>query len=542
MKHLLDIKDFLLEALTSGHKETYHYHFNQRTQEVQDRLTSWLGEDERVYVPFQTESKSPTQKKVEEYLNTLGYLVSDYKLNQAVQIENNKRVIRISKLLAKDPELLKEFTLDDSRANARDVKTEYSIVFTSNFEDVAEMSTNRDWDSCMRLPYEDDEDDEGGCNYGYLQNDIEEGTIIAYFIRSYDKDIEEPLGRIAIKPYYNQQEPEHTLYLPDIKIYGNIPSTRKDFLKVINDWLSQRQTKKPGWYLKNDELYSDNGSPSYYLIKKDLTMCYDCQFDEDGYNMHGYDQEGYDRDGYNRRAQHRDGLGLLTQEQHDFLDKVTMKYNTINLVKKDGEVFVNVDGLVYICPTNFQGSELPVKFGKTQTFYISGMNIKTLVGVPNEVNGRFAVEQTSIVDLEGFPTLLHSFDIKHNPLLKTTKGFKPCDCSNMCILNNNGLEEIVDFGKSKFLTLELMDNKLTSLNGLEDIIVHNLRCQNNLISDLSDCPKSVGRLILINNNISNLDSLKTFVNNVSLWPQKTGVVFRTGDSNVTGYSFIGKTI
>ncbi len=539
MKHLLDIKYFLAEALTSGHQETYLYHFNQRTQEVQDRLTSWLGEGERVYVPFQTESKSPTQNKVEEYLKTLGYLVTDYKLNSAVQIENNKRQIRISKLLAKTPELLKEFTLDESRANARDGKSEYSIVFTSYYEDVAGMSTNRDWDSCMRLPYEDDE---GGCNYEFLGSDIEEGTIIAYFIHSYDKDIEDPLGRIAIKPYYNKQDPNYIIYLPDVKIYGNIPSTRTDFSKVINDWFSKRQILKPGWYLKNDELYSDNGSPASYLIKKDLTLCYDCLVDEDGYNIYGYDKEGYDRDGYNRRAQHKDGLGLLTQKQHDFLYKVTRTNDQITLVKKDGEVFVNVDGVVRIYPGDFQGSKLPVKFGKTQSFYIGGSNIQTLVGVPNEVNGKFEVERTSIVDLEGFPTILGSFDIKYNPLLKTTKGFKPCNCVNICQLNNNGLEEIVDFGKSKFLTLDLMNNKLTSLKGLEDIVVYILRCQDNLISDLSGCPKNIEHLSLHNNNISKLGDLKTFIKNLHLGPQRNGIVFREGSPQDTGNPFIGRLL
>jgi hypothetical protein len=52
MKHLLDISNFLLEALTPKFQKQYKKHFDNRPKEVQYRLNKLLDNQERVYIPY----------------------------------------------------------------------------------------------------------------------------------------------------------------------------------------------------------------------------------------------------------------------------------------------------------------------------------------------------------------------------------------------------------------------------------------------------------------------------------------------------------
>jgi hypothetical protein len=411
MKHLLDIKYFLTEALTPEFQNKYRPHAENRSPEVQARLNEILGDKERVYIPYTSNTISGTQKKVNVYLRKVGYKIMDYKLNQAVQIENNKRVIRISKLLAKNPELLKEFTLDDIRANAR-VGSEFSIVLTSNYEDVAGMSFCRDWDSCMDI--------ESGSNKRYITNDIIQGTIIAYLIKSTDLEIEEPLGRVNIKPYYSLSDENEVLYVTDKQVYGNVPDEKLFIEKVTEYIISRQDVNIPGFYHKMEGLYSDYGSPESFLIDDTFDICYDCSVDKEGYDRRGYDKEGYDRDGYDRQGYNKEGYDrqncdrygtnritgdyphskYLTKEQYRFVfGKTNAGHDGIDV---DENGVVNIVGDVDITYLNLD--EIPIKYGMvTGSFYCSNNNLINLNNSPDSVGGTFDCTNNYLTTLIGGP-------------------------------------------------------------------------------------------------------------------------------------------
>jgi hypothetical protein len=118
---------------------------------------------------------------------------------------DKKRWIKFSKLKNKiSPDQLNEFdkTLDaynkkkakkgdlsDKKSNNKN----YKIIFSNHPYDIAGMSTDRGWISCMNLS--------NGTYKGKIKSDIKFGTFIAYLVNSEDKNIEEPYARILIKPY-----------------------------------------------------------------------------------------------------------------------------------------------------------------------------------------------------------------------------------------------------------------------------------------------------------------------------------------------------
>lgn len=140
-------------------------------------------------------AQSQTQIAVEKTIDALRingatFSVLDYIGNKAV---NNKtsQIISISKLLSRNKsDLLEKFNNDPVRAR----KSYDSMVIISRHpHDVAGMSTDRGWTSCMNI--------RSGVNRHYVLDDVQAGTLIAYLVRKEDTNIKKPSARVLIKPF-----------------------------------------------------------------------------------------------------------------------------------------------------------------------------------------------------------------------------------------------------------------------------------------------------------------------------------------------------
>lgn len=105
-----------------------------------------------------------------------------------------------------------------------------SLVISNHAYDIAGMSTNRDWTSCMNII--------DGDNRVYVKHDIQYGTLVAYIIDKKDTNIQQPYGRILIKPYklqrqgYHGFDPAPVVYSPEVTVYSPYLG-----LKPIREWL-----------------------------------------------------------------------------------------------------------------------------------------------------------------------------------------------------------------------------------------------------------------------------------------------------------------
>ena len=184
----------------------------------------------RIYLPVsQAVVKKPRPvvppADVVAALKAKGYAVEDYLLGIATSADGRRRV-KIGKLVADNPEALKSFANDPRRkAAVNSGKAEGMLVVISRHPvDVAGMSTGRGWTSCMNL--------DGGINKRYVAADVKQGSLVAYFVKADDKNIQRPKGRVLIKPLVGPKG--QRLLAREDTVYG---TANASFLHTVDAWL-----------------------------------------------------------------------------------------------------------------------------------------------------------------------------------------------------------------------------------------------------------------------------------------------------------------
>lgn len=175
-------------------------------------------------------------KSINDYINGYAYKKTD---------EDKKQPLRIGKMLTKFSDekdvdaLLKSFKNDPLRSTKKYNK--YKVVISRHPYDIAGMSTDRNWSSCMNLGYKGIHfsNSDAGVNKHYVQNDISEGSIIAYLISPTDVHengkpaIHRPLSRILMKPHINENIRNDYAYSRG-RTYG---ASNPKFSQFIDKWL-----------------------------------------------------------------------------------------------------------------------------------------------------------------------------------------------------------------------------------------------------------------------------------------------------------------
>ncbi len=142
------------------------------------------------YFKIQATGESKTQAKVESALNALGYTITDYQAGKATELDETrqgKQQFKVGKLLKDHSSLLKEFGDDPIR-----VIGNLMVVMSRDPMDIAMMSTNKGWRSCMS---------NDGINFDYVYEDIRKGTVVSYLTSMTDPHAYDPLSRVSLKPF-----------------------------------------------------------------------------------------------------------------------------------------------------------------------------------------------------------------------------------------------------------------------------------------------------------------------------------------------------
>ena len=133
------------------------------------------------------------------------------------------------------------------------------VVISNHAYDIAGMSTDRNWTSCMNVI-------DGNFKH-YVWNDIELGTLVAYIIDKNDTNIEHPFGRVLIKPYELERSKKYwfsflfkksnpIVYSPEVTVYSPYIG-----LKPIRYWLKticEEIQDETGTLRSLHGLYDDN--------------------------------------------------------------------------------------------------------------------------------------------------------------------------------------------------------------------------------------------------------------------------------------------
>lgn len=274
MKHVLPFAAYLLEALSREEADRYHTAWVESGGE--QRYEAWFNGQTRTYLDL--EEPSHLADTIEEILAKHGFQVVNFRANQASKVGDTRNITKITKLVARfAPEHLDACNLEVQKESSR----EYGVVISRNPVDIAAMSTDRRWFSCMNI--------RTGEHRQYVDEDIIEGTIIAYVIRPDDKEVEDPVNRILLKPFENK-DGDVKLVL-DAKIYYHEDDKPvAGFRETVQNWLDSKQGKLNGFYSLNTYLYADGLENT--VDSKIMKMLHR-KYTKVEFNKHGYGKVEY---------------------------------------------------------------------------------------------------------------------------------------------------------------------------------------------------------------------------------------------------------
>jgi len=245
----------------------------------------WFDEEGRAYIPFfpgGAQGQEGVDVSVQKELEGNDWQIVDYRKGLAAKgnrqmrigkILNSLRQQAITELqqqyqtLLQDPDPVKQQiftnqlqtelestnkyydevinTFVNSAYRAQQGAVEFYVVISQNPHDVAQMSTGRQWTSCMELGE--------GEHYDDVFCEVAGGGLIAYLIRANDREIEDPLARIHIRRFDNREG--QAVAVPEQSIYGN---EIQGFAETVQSWLNERQgIVAPGAYERQGGQYSD---------------------------------------------------------------------------------------------------------------------------------------------------------------------------------------------------------------------------------------------------------------------------------------------
>lgn len=148
---------------------------------------------------------------------------------------------------------------------------QYRVLVSSLYLDVAGMSTDKKWTSCMNLggkrirSKNPNRHQSAGINSDYVDDDIREGTIVAYLIRtpykSIDAAIDDAQARIAIRPHFDALNDGTICYVAG-PVYGIKSQT---FIDIVNKFVDSKNLSKV--YIRNKRVYDDGAlNPEYKTV------------------------------------------------------------------------------------------------------------------------------------------------------------------------------------------------------------------------------------------------------------------------------------
>lgn len=207
-------------------------------------------------------------KSIEEYKNGIIFFDND---------TEKKQGRRIGKILNRFPSDADAKSLADSfkKDPLRSAKNNtYKVVISRHPYDIAGMSTDRNWRSCMDLGLPGinypNSSSSTGVNKHFVPADISTGSIIAYLVPSSDvtpsgkTEIRRPLSRILMKPHFTKNRSDVAYSMG--RTYG---APISEFSEFIKNWLknTMNKDKQDKTFYFPSNLYSD-GDVAVNFIKQ----------------------------------------------------------------------------------------------------------------------------------------------------------------------------------------------------------------------------------------------------------------------------------
>lgn len=249
-----------------------------------ERYNDIFGGKMRLYFPVPGASAndmpashagSGVMTNITNLLSVGGYTQVNFKTNTAV--DKHGRTVRLGKAVGATIAQIDKMNKGDAfwdqfvdngkrayaqwernnQAKAKDLQSQANdvmVVISRHPYDVAGMSTGRDWTSCMNL--------NTGSNKNFIPMDIVNGTIIAYLTRTNDKNLQQPLARVLIKPFRNIENNSEIMLGIENKTYPPEAKSIPGWLEIVTQWVNDfNANASVGEYRIPDGMYQDDIKP-----------------------------------------------------------------------------------------------------------------------------------------------------------------------------------------------------------------------------------------------------------------------------------------
>lgn len=284
--------DYLMEHglpyQRNPYQDEWHDKIEALARENEYPFSNWFDETDRVYLTFQ--QLTGADQEVFETLRIGNYEITDYRKGLCAR-PGSKTQQRIGKVLRRLKEkdeqeirekhargelyhLSRELKENDrywdrllsqfNASNFRSGSNEPLVVVISQCpHDVAKMSTERAWESCMTLRVGSGS---AGAHQDAVLQEVESGGLVSYLIRPEDRDIKKPLSRIHIRRFEDRNK--RSWAIPEQTVYGEEVEGYLDFLE---DWILTNQGPvPPGIYRLQGSPHSDTFDKSMVVTPEDL--------------------------------------------------------------------------------------------------------------------------------------------------------------------------------------------------------------------------------------------------------------------------------
>jgi len=443
--------------------------------------------------------------------------------------------------------LIDRIAADPARDFSADTKgTGLMVVISRDPVDIATMSTNRKWNSCMALEYGPYDPETGkhktqtpGGFSVYVPNAVRYGGLVVYCTDSKDVTVDRPRSRLSLVPFVNVKDKRDIVLMPSTANYGSPPAGFMDlvyhFLDVVNTGNKGGMYKAPpfGFYLK--DLDSTNNptlrAPAFGQ-------------DEDPHQVMA--RWGIPKNKYSVR---KDGLinvngdvtvpikefvsdGLRGRVEETVASKLPVKFGRVT-----GDFICSADTSTYD-PTWYSPFADEAKttakndWSRTKSFSdfplgslvgfpeyvggdcrISGLRVKTLTGCPQEIGGHFIAQGLkAITALVGGPRKVGgNYDVSFSTI-ETTKGIEGCEIGQSLVLSHSKITALDGKPGSVGKDVDVSCTDLLTTLGLPDRVEGNLFMRNlPKLMALRGMPKYIGDNLSIT-NATRLKSLKGIEN------------------------------
>ena len=284
LTHARQLRNVAAEADPEGFKD-------KGKRGILSKEVPYMDMEEFLKNPFPAQTYS-NFSRIEETLRRAGYTLGktldlereNYLKNICYKGEDFKNPTKIAKVLTalEEKDYLERYINDPYRESfismQKDIEKgiKYKVLVSTLYLDVAGMSTDKKWTSCMnlggkRIRSKGKDTQAMGSNVEYLAKDIELGTIVAYLIRtpykSLDKAIDDSLARISIRPHERGDTEDGQICYVAGPVYGVKNEAFADIVKEYADKLNTTRVYRP-----NLELYDEKPLDDRYITVEKQSM------------------------------------------------------------------------------------------------------------------------------------------------------------------------------------------------------------------------------------------------------------------------------